>query len=87
LLRSPITTHFLGSCSWLSPSQFKYSIDTVRLDLGGNTFKFGLGPLKLENVLTFFLVGKSLACARSQLGGTMLLAANPDAGGKYFEAW
>jgi hypothetical protein len=26
-------------------------------------------------------------CAKSQLGGTMLLAAEPEAGGKYFGAW
>ncbi|WIA13043.1 hypothetical protein OEZ85_006651 [Tetradesmus obliquus] len=83
----PLTTHFLGSCCWLSPSQFSYCINSVRLDLGGSSFKFGLGPMKLQNVLSFFLVGRSLACARSQLGGTMLLAANPEAGGKYFEAW
>lgn len=42
---------------------------------------------ELRSVLSFLLVASSLACARSQLGGTMLLAANPEAGFKYFEAW
>lgn len=83
----PFTTHFLGSCRWLTGCDFQYAIDTVRIDFGGRTLKVPLGPFKLQNVLTFFLVTRELAAARSKLGGTMLLQANPAKGQRYFEAW
>jgi hypothetical protein len=42
-------------------------------------------PFRLSNALTFFYVDRAagLACARSRIGGTMLLAADPPAGAKY----
>lgn len=84
----PLTTHFLGTCSWLDDVTFGYSINTVRLDLGGRSFSFNLGgPLKLENELQFFLVTPGVACARSKLGGTMLLAPGPPQGKAYFNSW
>jgi hypothetical protein len=83
----PVVTHFLGSCSWLDATTFEYKINTVRLDFGGRSFSFGLGPFKLENELSFFLTTPEVACARSKLGGTMLLAAEPAKGKAYFNAW
>jgi hypothetical protein len=83
----PITTHFLGTCEWLDDTTFGYKINMVRLDLGGRSFSFGMGPFKLENELSFFLTMPEVACARSKLGGTMLLAAEPSKGKAYFEAW
>jgi hypothetical protein len=83
----PLTTHFLGTCGWLDDTTFEYSISTVRLDLGGRSLSFGLGPFKLENQLSFFLATPELACARSKLGGTMLLAAEPAQGKAYFDSW
>lgn len=83
----PVVTHFLGSCSWLDTTTFEYKIHTVRLDLAGRSFSFGLGPFKLENELSFFLTTPEVACARSKLGGTMLLAAEPAKGKTYFNAW
>lgn len=83
----PITTHFLGTCGWLNDTTFEYKINTVRLDLGGRSFSFGMGPFKLENELNFFLTTPEVACARSKLGGTMLLAAEPSKGKAYFDSW
>ena len=83
----PLTTHFLGSCKWLDSTTFEYSISTLRLDLGGRSVSVGLGPFKLENQLSFFLATPELACARSKLGGTMLLAAEPAQGKAYFNSW
>lgn len=42
-------------------------------------------PFRLSNALTFYHVdaGPGLACARSRLGGTMLMAADPPGGEKY----
>eukprot|EP00775_Hariotina_reticulata_P011285 gene11285-11435_t len=82
----PFTTHFLGTCSWLSDTEFEYNIDEIRIDFAGKSITFPM-PVKLENVLTFFLVTPELACARSKLGGTMLLQANPDQGKRYFSSW
>jgi hypothetical protein len=45
-------------------------------------------PFRLSNALTFFYFRQSagLACARSRLGGTMLLAADPAGSAKYLPA-
>lgn len=83
----PLTTHFLGTCSWLDDTTFEYSINTLRLDLGGRSISLGLGPFKLENQLAFFMTTPEFACARSKLGGTMLLAAEPSAGKAYADSW
>lgn len=83
----PITTHFLGSCGWLNDTTFEYKINTIRLDVGGRSVSFGMGPFKLENQLSFFLTTPEVACARSKLGGTMLLAPEPAQGGKYTTSW
>lgn len=83
----PLTTHFLGSCSWIDDNTFAYSINTVRLDIGGRSISVGMGPFKLENELSFFLTTPEVACARSKLGGTMLLAAEPSQGKAYFDSW
>lgn len=83
----PITTHFLGTCGWLDDSTFEYKITTIRLDLGGRSFSFGMGPFKLENQLSFFLTTPEVACARSRLGGTMLLAPEPPQGRAYTTSW
>eukprot|EP00877_Chromochloris_zofingiensis_P003255 jgi/Chrzof1/12930/Cz07g12210.t1 len=71
----PITTHFLGTCTWLSDTKLTYSINKLQVDVAGRSFTL---PFKLDNDLTFFLATEEFACARSKLGGTMLLAANPD---------
>lgn len=83
----PLTTHFIGSCAWVDNCTFQYSINSIRLDVGGRSFTFGMGPFKLENELSFFLTTPELACARSKLGGTMLLAAEPAKGKAYSEGW
>lgn len=83
----PLTTNFLGSCAWLDDTSFQYSINSIRLDVGGLSFTFGMGPFKLENELSFFLTTPELACARSKLGGTMLLAVEPLKGKAYSGAW
>jgi len=82
----PFTTHFLGTCSWLSDTDFEYCINQIRIDVAGQSLTLPM-PVKLQNLLTFFLVTPELACARSQLGGTMLLQANPEKGKRYFSAW
>jgi hypothetical protein len=82
----PFTTHFLGSCRWLREDAFSYSINRIKIDFGGRSLTLPM-PVKLENELDFFLVTDELACARSKLGGTMLLEANPSKGKKYFDAW
>lgn len=82
----PFTTHFLGSCRWLREGAFAYSINKIRIDFGGRSLTIPM-PVKLENELDFFLVTDELACARSKLGGTMLLEANPSRGRKYFDTW
>jgi hypothetical protein len=46
-----------------------------------------MGPFKPENQLSFFLTTPEVACARSKLGGTMLLAPEPAQGGKYTTSW
>lgn len=87
----PLTTHFLGTCSWLTGDTcLRYSITAVRLDVGGrrNVLTIPLsGPLQLNNELQFFMAGLDAAAARSKLGGTMLLAADPPAGARYRTAW
>lgn len=84
----PLTTHFLGTCAWSSASALDYCVDALRLDLGGRSLTLPLpGPLRLRNTLTFFHAAPGLACARSRLGGTMLLAAEPEAGRRYLDAW
>eukprot|EP00879_Flechtneria_rotunda_P004756 GHRR01005025.1.p1 GENE.GHRR01005025.1~~GHRR01005025.1.p1 ORF type:complete len:306 (+),score=95.72 GHRR01005025.1:226-1143(+) len=82
----PFTTHFLGTCQWLTDTDFEYKIKKIRVDFGGRSLTIPI-PVKFENVLTFFLVTPELACARSKLGGTMLLEANPSKGKKYFTTW
>lgn len=82
----PFTTHFLGSCRWLRHNAFSYSINKIRIDFGGRSLTLPM-PVKLENELDFFMVTDELACARSKLGGTMLLEANPNKGKKYFDSW
>ena len=80
----PITTHFLGECSWLSDTEFSYSIKQIKVDVGSWSGTFGM-PAKLDNVLSFFYVEGDLACARSKLGGTMLLVADPAGSKKYIK--
>jgi hypothetical protein len=80
----PITTHFLGECSWLNDTEFSYSIKQIKIDVGTWSGTFGM-PAKLDNVLSFFYVDGELACARSKLGGTMLLVADPEGSKKYIK--
>jgi hypothetical protein len=76
-------------------SVLEYEVRAVRLEwVGSNgsssTAKPPAGvtiplppPLRLKNALSFFAVTPRWACARSRLGGTMLLRADPPAGRKY----
>lgn len=82
----PFTTHFLGTCKWLRDDAFSYAIKKIRIDFAGRSFSFPMF-FELENELEFFLVTDDLACARSKLGGTMLLEANPSQGKKYLNTW
>eukprot|EP00878_Enallax_costatus_P030786 GHUV01033576.1.p1 GENE.GHUV01033576.1~~GHUV01033576.1.p1 ORF type:complete len:122 (+),score=33.36 GHUV01033576.1:294-659(+) len=82
----PFTTHFLGTCKWLRDDAFSYSINKIRIDFDGRSFTIPMF-FKLDNELDLFLVTDDLACARSKLGGTMLLEANPSKGKKHFDTW
>lgn len=43
---------------------------------------------RISNALTFFACnGKAWACARSRLGGTMLLAPSPPKGDRHLGSW
>lgn len=78
----------MGSCAWLDANSFEYAITRLRLDIGGRSLSLPLaGPLVLRNRLTFFLTTPAFACARSRLGGTMLLRTNPPGAAAYFDAW
>ncbi|KAI8474269.1 MAG: hypothetical protein J3K34DRAFT_137172 [Monoraphidium minutum] len=80
----PVTTHFLGPCLWVDGSTFEYWVESCRVEIPAWKVKFTI-PFRLHNALTFFYVDPAagLACARSRLGGTMLLAAEPPGGAKY----
>lgn len=90
----PLLTHFLGERRWTGQgSVLEYEVRAVRLEwVGGNDSSSkpppGITiplppPLRLKNALSFFAVTPRWACARSRLGGTMLLRADPPAGRKY----
>jgi hypothetical protein len=78
----PITTHFLGTCSWSSPHELDYAISKVLVEVG--SWKGNL-PFKLANRLSFFYADDGVACARSKLGGTMLMVADPAGSAKYLQ--
>jgi hypothetical protein len=79
----PVTTHFLGTCSWSSPNDLEYAISKVLIEVG--SWK-GTLPFKLANRLCFFYAEDGVACARSKLGGTMLMVADPAGSAKYLQA-
>ncbi|GBF88286.1 hypothetical protein Rsub_00998 [Raphidocelis subcapitata] len=76
----PVTTHFLGACGWRGGEVFEYRIDSCRVEVPAWGWGFTV-PFKLNNALTFvhFDGSAGLGVARSRLGGTMLLAADPPA--------
>lgn len=76
--------------SWQSPGRLHYTIDSLRVDLGGKRlFTLPLPTfLHIDNDLTFFAMREGeWACARSRLGGTMLLVPEPEAGRKLVGSW
>jgi hypothetical protein len=82
----PLTTHFLGTAAWAPDGHsFEYRITTLRLDVGARTLLSI--PFRLSNELSFFLAAPDVACARSKLGGTMLLKAGPEGGKRWLSAW
>jgi hypothetical protein len=94
----PVTTHFLGDCEWVaaggsgssggsggSASKLEYAISkcVVRVP-AWRWFKLEF-PFPLRNALAFFYydAAAGVAAARSRLGGTMLMVAEPAGGAKY----
>lgn len=80
----PVTTHFVGPCVWADDETVEYWVESCRVEVPSWGWKFTV-PFRLHNALTFFYLDAEggLACARSRLGGTMLLAADPAGTDKY----
>ncbi|KAF8067345.1 hypothetical protein HT031_002393 [Scenedesmus sp. PABB004] len=73
----PLTTHFLGTAEWRSATELRYAVTSLRVDARRSGRALVTLPFRLRNSLNFFAATPRLACARSALGGTMLMAPAP----------
>lgn len=81
---------------WLSPTRLQYIVDKLHLDWGTSRRLLSL-PFPLNNELTYFYLdawegathgsgaagAAPLGVARSKLGGTMIMSAEPRGSFKY----